>query len=316
MRVRKTPSLWSVLSLSLLLAANAAADGSLVVMESSRAAVTLADVEAELSKLDPAQQAQFVGGRTRLMQLLNNLYLNRALAGEARVLGIDKDPVVARQIELQVEKVLAQARLDRLDQETKASLAARTTLFEARAREIYASNPARFQAPVQIHVAHVLVKAGIDGDAAARAKAEDARGRLLAGANFAEVARELSDDPSVKRNGGDLGMVPADKLDPAFAKAALAMNTPGELSPVIKSSFGYHVIQFKAKKPAGTRSFEEVKVELVDEVGKNLVKDTRTLHMSLPFEPAPKVNEAALDKLSEDAQRAASEPARAAVPQR
>ena len=162
------------------------------------------------------------------------------------------------------------------------------------------SDPARFRVPEQVHVAHVLVKAGADGDAAAKAKAkaEDVRARVVAGAAIGEIAVELSDDPSAKRNRGDLGMVPVDKLDPEFAKAPLAMNTPGEVSPVVKSAFGYHVIQFKGKRPAGTKGFDEVKGGLIDEIRNNVVQDTRTLHMSLPFEPAPKVNEALLDQIA------------------
>jgi peptidyl-prolyl cis-trans isomerase C len=226
------------------------------------------------------------------------------------------DPVLARQIDLQVEKMLAQARLDRLDEETRASFPARASQFEARAREVYISDPARFRIPEQVHLAHVLVKVGSEGDAAAKAKAEEVRARVIGGAVIGDLAVELSDDPSVKRNRGDLGMVSVEKLDPAMGKALLAMNTPGEVGPLVKSAFGYHVIQLKAKRAASTKGFDEVKGELIDEVRNKVVQDTRTLHMSLPFEPAPKVNEAALDKLSEDAQRAVSEPARAAVPKR
>jgi peptidyl-prolyl cis-trans isomerase C len=248
--------------------------------------------------------------------MLNNLYLNRILASEAKTLGLANDPVLARQIDLQVEKMLAQARLDRLDEETRASFPARASQFEARAREVYISDPARFRIPEQVHLAHVLVKVGSEGDAAAKAKAEEVRARVIGGAVIGDLAVELSDDPSVKRNRGDLGMVSVEKLDPALGKALLAMNTPGEVGPLVKSAFGYHVIQLKGKRAASTKGFDEVKAELIDEVRNKVVQDTRTLHMSLPFEPAPKVNEAALDKLSEDAQRAVSEPARAAVPKR
>ncbi len=290
---------------SLFLAGAATADDSRVLMESSRTLVERADLESELAKLKPAQRVQFLGSRARVIQLVNNIYLNRILAAEARALGLANDPVLARQIDLQVEKMLAQARLDRLDEETRASFPARASQFEARAREMYLSDAARFKVPAHVHVAHVLVKVGAGGDAVAKAKAEDIRARVAAGVAIGEIAIEWSDDPSAKRNQGDLGMVPVDKLDPEFAKAALAMNTPGEIGPVVKSAFGYHVIQFKGKKPAGTRSFDEVKAGLIDEIRNSVVHDTRSLHMSLPFEPAPRVNEALLDQIAKDAQRAA-----------
>ena len=306
----------AIAAAGLAVAAPVAAQDSPAVMESSRARVTLADFEAELAKLPAAQQQAFVGSRVRVVQILNNLYLNRILAAEARALGLDQDPVLARQIEQQVEKMLAQARLDRLDKETRASLPGRAEQIEARAKEVYAANPAKFQTPEQVHVAHVLVKAGADGDEAAKARAEAIRARAAAGADFAALARETSDDPTAKRNGGDLGMIAVDRLDPAFVAAALALSKPGELSPVVKSSYGYHVILFKAKRPATTRSYDEAKAALVGEIGDTIVGDTRTLHMSLPFQPEPKIDEALLGQIMQGAQTVPADRLKGAPPKR
>ena len=131
----------------LIAAADVPGPKAQVLMESSRTSVEVADLEAELAKLNPAQRAQFLSSRVRVMQMLNNLYLNRILASEAKTLGLASDPVLARQIDLQVEKMLAQARLDRLDQETRASFPARASQFEARAREVHIADPARFRSP-------------------------------------------------------------------------------------------------------------------------------------------------------------------------
>jgi peptidyl-prolyl cis-trans isomerase C len=284
-----------------------AADDATVIAESPRAKLTLADFDAEMAKLPPASRAQFAASRARLVQMLDNLYLNRALANDARAIGLDKDPLIARQIALQTDKLLAQARTEKLDRDTKAAFDANPAQYEARAKELYLANPERFRAPESIHVAHILVKPGPDGDAAARAKAEALRARAVAGETFSELAREASDDPSVKRNNGDLGMVPANKLDPAFAKAALALSQPGELSPVVKSTFGYHVIQYKARKAATLRSFDEARAELLAEIGRGLVDSTRSHFQGSMFEPKPKVDEALIDKLQQDAAASAKD---------
>ena len=291
-----------------------AADDSAVVAESPRAKLLLADVEAEMAKLPQASRAQFAASRPRLVQMLDNLYLNRALANEARALGLDRDPHLARQIAIQVEKMLAQARLDRVGSDTKAAFDANPTKYEPRAREVYVANPGRFQLPEQVHVAHLLVKIGQDGDAAALTRAEALRARLLAGEKLADLAASSSDDPSAKRNKGDLGMVPTSKLDPAFAKAAMALNAPGELSAAIKSKFGYHIIQFKAKKSATVLGFDEVKAELLAEIGKNLVDEARTQYQGSMFEPKPTVNEDLVDRLHRDAQMKARQSAESAAP--
>ena len=89
----------------------------------------------------------------------------------------------------------------------------------------------------------------LDTDAAAKAKAEAAHQRAVAGEDFAELAKELSEGPSGP-NGGDLGFFEKQRMAPAFADAAFALE-PGEISPVIKTQFGYHVIKVEERRGAG-----------------------------------------------------------------
>ncbi len=118
----------------------------------------------------------------------------------------------------------------------------------------------------QVKTRHILiaVPAGADAktDAAAKAKAEDLLKQIKAGGNFADLAGKNSDDPGSKVQGGELPMYPTSGLDPAYAKAAMALN-PGQTSNVVKSQFGYHIIQTEQKDPAHTKSLDEVKPEIV-----------------------------------------------------
>ena len=288
-------------TLALLAAAAAsaalAADPSPVIASSPRAQLTLADYETEMSKLAPDAQAQFAADRIRVVQLLDKLFMNKAIAGDARALGLDKDPKVQQQM----ERVLIQARIERVEKEAGAAFDAKSAEFVARAREAYLTKQDRYRTPERIRASHILVKVGADGDAAAKAKAEALRARLVAGEDFVVIAREASDDESSKRRGGDLGIVPVSTLDPDFAKAALALGTRGELSPVIKTSFGYHVIRLGNHFPAGVRPFEEVKGELLAEIRRDYVDNARTRYMAEIFEPKPKVDEALIDKIIAEA---------------
>jgi peptidyl-prolyl cis-trans isomerase C len=274
-----------------------AADPSPVIAESPRAKLTLADYETEMSKLPPDAQAQFAASRIRVVQLLDKLFMNKAIADEARALGLDKDPKVQQQM----ERVLIQARIDRVEKEAGAAFDATPDAFAARARESYLTKQDRYRTPERIRVSHILVKVGGDGDAAAKARAEALRARLVAGEDFVALAREASDDDGSKRRGGDLGIVPVSTLDPAFAQAAVALKQRGELSPVVKSAFGYHVIRFAEYFPAGVRPFDEVKAELLTEVRRDYVDNARTQYMASIFEPKPKVDEALIDKIIRDA---------------
>ena len=120
----------------------------------------------------------------------------------------------------------------------------------------------QYQVKEQVKTRHILiaVPAGADAktDAAAKAKAEDLLKQIKAGGNFADLASKYSDDPGSKVQGGELPMYPTSGLDPAYAKAAMALN-PGQTSDVVKSQFGYHIIQTEQKEPAHLKPLAEVK---------------------------------------------------------
>jgi peptidyl-prolyl cis-trans isomerase C len=271
-----------------------------VIAESPRAQIDLADYEADAARVPPDLRGDYGANRNRVVQVLNNMFANRALANEARALGLDRDPLLMRQIQLQTEKMLAQARLQKLDADTAAAFNADPGKYVARAREIYLLEPERFRVPERVHVSHLLIAVrGENEDAPAKAKAEALRDRLVAGASMADLAREFSDDPTAKTNGGDIGLLAAKDVDPAFAAAAFALTKPGELSPVVKSSLGYHVIQYRSRNPAHVVSFDDAKARLLAEVRQTLIASTRAAHETAIFnDPKPKVNEDLIDKIT------------------
>ncbi len=118
----------------------------------------------------------------------------------------------------------------------------------------YAENPQMFVTEEQVHARHIIYSAGEDADADtvvnARANAEEARKRAIAGEDFAELAKELSEGPSAP-NGGDLGFFVYQQMVPPFAEAAFALE-PGGISEVVRTNFGFHVIKVEEKRPAGT----------------------------------------------------------------
>ncbi len=128
----------------------------------------------------------------------------------------------------------------------------------------YAENPEMFKNDAQIHARHIITAATEDADAAtvaaAAAKAEKARERAIAGEDFAELAREMSEGPSAPK-GGDLGFFTRDQMVPAFADTAFALE-PGQISEVVRSPFGFHVIKVEEKRPAGTLPLDEVSDDL------------------------------------------------------
>ncbi len=112
-------------------------------------------------------------------------------------------------------------------------------------------NANRSKLGYEVHVKHILIRPSGNSFKAQRdasVELENLRKRVLAGESFEALAAKHSEDPGSRGNGGDLGWVMLAELDPLFASAVFQMKKYGEISPVIKSSFGYHVIKYLGRK--------------------------------------------------------------------
>jgi parvulin-like peptidyl-prolyl isomerase len=153
-----------------------------------------------------------------------------------------------------------------------------------------------------VKAAHILVAISGGNKDAALAKATAIRARLVAGENFAQVARETSDDPSVSQNGGELGYFDAAMMDPGFSAGAFALKQSGEISAPVLSKFGYHIILLEDRKPAGTRTFDEVKPDLMAELRTKAMADAKAEATRKIFsDPTLKVDTALIESLGSDA---------------
>jgi peptidyl-prolyl cis-trans isomerase D len=137
---------------------------------------------------------------------------------------------------------------------------------DAEVQAYYTQHAAEYKTDEQVKTRHILINAptGTDAktDAAAKAKAQDVLKQVQAGGNFADLAKKYSDDKGSAVQGGELPMMPTAQLDPAYGKAAMALN-PGQTSGLVKSAFGYHIIQTEQKQQAGTKPLAEVKDAIV-----------------------------------------------------
>jgi len=133
---------------------------------------------------------------------------------------------------------------------------------------LYDEHSDRYVTPEERRARHILVSlppdAGEDAERKAREKAESLLARLEKGESFEELAKEASDDPVSASKGGDLGFFSRGVMTPEFEKAAFALEKGGR-SGIVKSAFGFHIIEVTDIKPQQTRPFDEVRDELVKE---------------------------------------------------
>lgn len=130
---------------------------------------------------------------------------------------------------------------------------------EEEARKFYDQNPDKFTRPETVKASHILLgvdeKATAEEKKAAREKAEKLRKELAGGADFAALAKGSSTCPS-SQQGGDLGYFGKGQMVPAFEKAAFELK-PGEISDVVETQFGFHIIKLTDKKAAEKVEFKE-----------------------------------------------------------
>lgn len=121
----------------------------------------------------------------------------------------------------------------------------------------------------QVRVRHILIRADKNTDKATRDKAkrtaEDVRKKLIAGEDFEDLAKKYSEDPGSKERGGDIGFIAKGDTVPEFEKAAFALKE-GEISQVVETVYGYHIIKLIEKKKKRTPSFEELKQDFLQYV--------------------------------------------------
>src|SRR5215469_10962498 len=139
-------------------------------------------------------------------------------------------------------------------------------ISDADVQAYYSQHQAQYQVKEQVKVRHILIAVpqGADAktDQAAKAKADDLLKQIKNGGNFADLASKNSDVPGSKAAGGELGWLDRGRTVPEFDKVAFTLN-PGQTSDVIKTQFGYHILQVEDKKTAHLRPLSEVKGEIV-----------------------------------------------------
>jgi peptidyl-prolyl cis-trans isomerase C len=258
--------------------------------------ITRGDYEAALRAIPEQDRFEFQLDMRRITQLLNGLLLSRTMAAEGRQLGLDKDPLTQKEMAQAADRVLADRRLEAFEKSLKIPD------LTAVAEERYRIKPEEFREPEQVRASHVLVDTKTRSDDEALARAEEVRSKALAGADFAVLADEFSDDPSAKSNGGDLGFFVRGRMAKPFEDAAFALEKPGAISPVVKTQFGYHVIVLREKRPARQKPFAEVKGELIKPLTKRYVETEKSRYVtSIGTDKSIVLNTAAIDKLKQDA---------------
>jgi len=148
---------------------------------------------------------------------------------------------------------------------TAADIAKTIEVTDADLQAYYAANQVRYQTEERRRVSHILLESA-EENADIKAKAEALAAQLQQGADFAELAKKESADTFSAEKGGDLDFIEKGVMDAEFEKAAYALVKVGDVSPVVKTEFGYHIVKLTEVQPGSTKAFADVKDQIATTV--------------------------------------------------
>lgn len=218
------------------------------------------------------RQAELLGAEVdddqvnEAVQQLRALYdTNEQFLSELSAVGL----TIAEFRDLQRRKILA-ARMARskLDQ-----LASEITISESEVQQFYSENSERFSRPERVRVRQIFLSAGTDPAERARTRArlETVIEELDAGADFAGLAQTYSQAPGAS-DGGIIGWVTRGELVPALEEAAFALEA-GEVSPIIETNTGLHILKVEEREAAGTADYDQVRTQIEPQLRQQLAQE-------------------------------------------
>ena len=243
--------------------------------------LTSGQVMRELERLPPPSRT-YLAVPERKRQFIDNMIMNDLLFDEGHQAGYDRDAEIERQVE-DLRKRLVVQRVMRQYQTPP-------TITDEQVKAYYDANPDIYST-TQIHASHILVK---DEDTA-----KQIRDELRAHPEkFADLAKEKSIDTSTAQKGGDLGTFGQGRMVPDFERAAFALKQ-GEVSDVVKTQYGYHVIMVTERKEGERKPFDQVKEQIRATLrNKALQEQVQTHFDTLKKGADVKLNEDALARVN------------------
>ena len=238
-----------------------------------RVIITVGDVKITAAQFDQLveslpEQYRAMARTTGRKQFGDNIVQILVLAQEGQRRKINETTEYKTLSAFQQSNVLAALAVEAMRQDVKVN--------DADLRKYYDQHKSEYE---QVHGAHILIRfqgsqvplrPGLKDltDAEALAKAKDLRAQILAGADFADLAKKESDDTGSGNNGGDLGTFKHGQMVPSFEEVAFKLK-PGELSEPVKTQFGYHLIKVQTHD---AKSFEDLRTEIDGKVKPDAIK--------------------------------------------
>lgn len=222
--------------------------------------ITTGEFNKELDKI-PMNMKMMVASESGKKSYLERLIIKKLLMREAAKSDIENEKEFqARLVDIKEQLIIESLLKKKLNADAK--------LTDEELKKYYEANKEKFKKEKEINTRHILVKT--------EEEAKQIKEKLQSGEDFAELAKKYSIDPNAKATGGEVGFHPKGTVLPEYEEAAFKLTKVGQVSSIVKSQFGYHIIRLDGAKPPAYVPFDEVKdfikQQLVQEKQKEFVE--------------------------------------------
>lgn len=218
-------------------------EDSRVLAEIDGEKITLSEFTRELDRI-PLELKMFVLSQVGKKNYLERMITKRLLLREAKKEGIEKEKEFQERLSELREQLLIEMLL-------KKKITTDFRIDDAELKKYYEAHKEEFKRPPEINTRHILLKT--------EEEARQIQEKLMKGEDFVELAKKYSIDPAAKVTGGELGYHPRGSLVPEYEEEAFKLKKVGQISGIVKSRFGYHLIRLEGIKPPSYAQFDEVK---------------------------------------------------------
>lgn len=205
--------------------------------------ITLQEFNKELDKI-PMNMKMLVASESGKKNYLDRLIVKKLLLKEASKAKIESDKEFQERVNDIKEQLLIETLL-------KKKITADTQMSEDGLKKYYEDHKEEFKKDREINTRHILLKT--------EEEAKQVQAKLQKGEDFTELAKKYSIDPNVRQSGGEIGFQPKGSLIPEYESAAFKLTKVGQVSGIVKTQFGYHIIRLEGVKPPSYVPLEEVK---------------------------------------------------------
>jgi peptidyl-prolyl cis-trans isomerase C len=221
-----------------------------------------------MSYSPPSLQEQLKGSAQNKELLIRRIMQHKIIADMAKKEGFEKKTEVKEQLQYLIDDFLVKEYLVQ-------NVVEKVAVTEDDVKKNYQDNIATYTVPEQVRARHILIKVPFGASEEEKRKAKEKMNNILEwlkkGEKFETLAEQYSEDTKSNKQGGDLGYFPRGKMPKAFDTAAFSLK-PWQISDIVETDHGYHIIQVEKLVEAKIKGFDEVKVAIKEQLTNDLAK--------------------------------------------